>query len=581
MHIKDLIERQKNNDKVAIIYGNRDVSYRELHNKVLAASQNLLYEGMGHHVGLFIHNSVNYILGYFAISFTSKVIVPINPGIKAMELKCTIEYCELRTIVSDSVNIGLLRKNLEEYKYKIRVFNIETMTCEYFGGQAVLPVSGDNETEDIALMLHTSGSLSSPKRVMLTNTNLISCAESIIESLDITEEDRTLIALPLFLASANTSQMLTHIYLGASIVIMDALFTAGYFFKLVEKHKVTNFTGVPTMMTLLADNKNSKGHDISSLRFICFGGAPTPVHVIKQLIMSFPQTAFIHMYGQTEASTRISHLLPDFQLSKISSVGKPIPGVQLRLVNEAGNDVAEDEVGEVAIKGRNVMKGYFKRDELTKQTIKNGWLYTGDLGRYDAEGFLYIVGRKKNVIIKGGMNIYPEEIEEILKSYPAIKEACVSAEKHDLFGEVPVARVVLNDSAGAADEEEIKRFCLENMSSYKIPERITVVSELPTTETGKMIRFYGGRGIMEQNIDMSLKEIIVKYCIGGITCDDINEDTDLINDLGFDSISILRFLAETQNTFDIEIEDEYLSLEMLGRYGNIKEAVLTRIKCTG
>lgn len=493
MLIKELLERQKNNDGTAIICGSSNISYKEMYNEALIVAQNLLYEDMGQNIGLFICNSINYIIGYFSISYTNRVIVPINSGVKAIELKSTIEYCELRTIVTDSTNIGLLRRHLKEYKYKIRAFNIDTMTYEYFGGYDLLPLSEDSDAEGVALMLHTSGSLSSPKRVMLTHMNLISCAESIIESLNITKDDRTLIALPLYLASANTSQMLTHIYLGASIVIMDTLFTAGYFFKLVEKHKITNFTGVPTMMTLLIDNKNSKGYDISSLRFICFGGAPTPVHIVKHLIMCFPQTAFIHMYGQTEASTRISHLLPNQQLAKAGSVGRAIPGVHLKLVNEAGNDVAQDEAGEVIVKGKNVMKGYFKRDELTKQTIKNGWLYTGDLGRYDAEGYLYIVGRIKNVIIKGGMNIYPEEIEEILKGHPAIKEACVCAKEHELLGEVPVARVVLRDNAGAVNEVKLLRFCLGNMSSHKIPEKIVIVNELPTTETGKLIRPYGGK----------------------------------------------------------------------------------------
>jgi long-chain acyl-CoA synthetase len=489
MVVKELLERQKENHKTAIICGSKSISYAQLHNKAYMASKELISGCMDHYsIGLFIHNSINYITAYFSVSYSEKVIVPISTRIKADELKSTVEYCELRTIVSDSANIELLRKYFECCEYEIRVFNIDTTAFEYMGGDAALPVCGSGELEDVALMLHTSGSLSSPKRVMLTHVNLISCVEAIIRSLNITPDDRTLIALPLFLASANTSQMLVHIYLGASIVIMDALFTAEYFFKLVEKHQITNFTGVPFMMLSLIDNKNSKQRDISSLRFICFGGAPTPAAKIYQLVTAFPGIGFVHMYGQTEAATRITHLLPEDQLGKTGSVGKAIPGMQLRLVNEAGNDAAQGEVGEVIVKGKNVMKGYYKRKEQTRQTLVNGWLYTGDLGRFDRDGFLYIVGRRKNVIIKGGMNIYPEEIEELLMQHPAVKEVCVSGEEHELLGEAPVAKIVLKDNAGRINEEMLMRYCLGAMSSFKIPERIQIVAELPKTDSGKLIR---------------------------------------------------------------------------------------------
>jgi long-chain acyl-CoA synthetase len=490
MCIKDMLENQKKNDNTALIYANEYISYRELYDTVHIVSHELASQCEGYRsIGLFIHNSINYIAAYFSISFTGHVIVPINSRIKANELESTIHYCELGVIVTDTLNIDLLRKCLKDFPYLIKAFNMDTMSFESMGGNESIPVIEGCELDDVALMLHTSGSLSSPKRVMLTHHNLITCVEAIIESLEITRADRTLIALPLFLASANTSQMLAHIYLGASIVIMDALFTAGYFFKLVERHGVTNFTGVPYMMQLLADNKNTKAQDISSLRFICFGGAPTPVEKIRKLIASFSGVDFIHMYGQTEASTRISHLLPDRMIEKAGSVGKPLPGMEWKLVNEEGSDVGMGEVGELLVKGGNIMKGYYKRNEQTLTTLMDGWLHTGDLGRFDEEGFLYIVGRMRNVIIKGGMNIYPEEIEEILCSHPAVKEACVTGEKDDLLGEVPVAKVVLKDPSINIRVEELMRFCVEKLSSFKVPARIQMAAELPRTETGKIKRF--------------------------------------------------------------------------------------------
>lgn len=513
MLIKDLLIRQKHSAKAAVIYGNQIISYSGIYDRVIAVSTALGAECRDcRSIGLFINNSIEYIIGYFAISYIDKVIVPINTRLKGNELISTIEYCELGLIITDSKSISLLRKYLEGYSFKIYVFNISSMNYEFLGGSKCLLLNNgkevefkgltdielnkefkdnefdDKELENVALLLHTSGSLSAPKRVMLTHENLISCVESIIESLGLKENDRTLISLPLFLASANTSQFLAHFYLGASIIIMDALFTFGYFFKLVERQKVTNFTGVPYMMLLLLDDRNRRGYDISSLRFICFGGAPTPAGKIKELISTYPTVSFIHMYGQTEASTRVSHLLPQDSTTKTGSVGKPIPGMTWKLVDDDGNEVSAGQAGEVIVKGSNVMKGYFKRQEQTREALKNGWLYTGDLGRMDDEGFMYIIGRKKNVIIKGGMNIYPEEIEEVLMQHPAVKEVCVIGAEDESLGEVPEARVVLNENYKDLKGDELINYCCLNLSSYKVPQRIHFVDGLTKTQTGKIVR---------------------------------------------------------------------------------------------
>lgn len=490
MQIKDLLIRQKDNDKKAIIYGSHSITYNDLYKKVTSVTAYIENESKEfRNIGIFIHNSINYVISYFSITFLDKVIVPINPREKKNELTSTIEYCELGLIITDSNNADLIRKYLKDCTFPVKVFNIDTMNFEKIERELELPISYQNDDlKNVALLLHTSGSLSIPKRVMLTHENLISCVKSIIKSLELKTDDRTLIALPMFLASANTSQMLTHIYLGASIIIMDALFTPGYLLYMVEKHKVTNFTGVPYMVLLLIEYKKVKIYDISSLNFVCFGGAPTPEKKIEELINTFPEIKFIHMYGQTEASTRISHLLPSDSIRKVGSVGKPIPGVGLRIVDEHGIDVHAGEVGEVIVKGSNVMKGYYKRSEQTLQTIKDGWLYTGDMGKLDGEGFLYIVGRKKNIIIKGGMNIYPEEIEEVLLLHPYIKEACVFGESDEILGEIPIARVVLEEDAFDLSEDDIKKYCFKSLTSFKLPSRIVFVNKIIKTYSGKIKR---------------------------------------------------------------------------------------------
>lgn len=258
---------------------------------------------------------------------------------------------------------------------------------------------------------------------------------------------------------------------------------------MVERHKVTNFTGVPFMMFSIIENRNRKNYNISSLRFICFGGAPTPKGKIMELINEFPYIDFIHMYGQTETSTRISHLLPKDSKNKAGSIGKPIPGMEWRIVNPNGDDVPVGTEGEIIVNGKNVMKGYYRRDEETANVLKNGWLHTGDLAKFDKDGFAYITGRIKNKIIKGGMNIYPEEIEEYLILHPLVKESYVFGVDHPYYGEVLNAKIVLQRDCDVITEDELINFCCKGLPFYKVPDKIEVVTELPKTESGKLRRY--------------------------------------------------------------------------------------------
>jgi long-chain acyl-CoA synthetase len=291
------------------------------------------------------------------------------------------------------------------------------------------------------------------------------------------------------MASAITSQMLSHLYLGATIVIMHDIFLPNTFFSIVEAAKITNFTGVPPMILLMFEHRKRIHHDMSSLRFIGCCGSKIDSKNAKDFILSFPCIGFIIMYGQTEASTRITHLLPEDSLRKLGSAGTPIPGVKVKIINKNGAPVAQGEVGEIIVQGNNVMKGYYKRIEETNRTLVENWLYTGDLAYYDEEGYIYIVGRKKNVIISGGINIYPEEIEEVLMFNPAVKEVCIEGKKHNILGEVPIAKIVLHkEHIGFISENDIINYCFENISKYKIPTEVHFVDELNKTENGKVKR---------------------------------------------------------------------------------------------
>lgn len=496
MYIKNLLERQQDNVKIAITQGDRTLSYQEWYK----ISQNLAKEIGAHlksdnsNVAIFLPNSIDYAIAYFAITFNDKTIVPIGIQAKELEVCSTAKYCELDVFVSISSWASTLVEYFKDYEYRVEIFCIDN--SQWIVVNETMPVIDKTKAEPLtekstAIMLHTSGSTYLPKRVMLTHYSLIYNVESNIDSLKLTENDVCLISIPMFFGYCNTAQFLTHIYLGASMVIMTGIFYPKEFLKVVEKEKVTNYTGVPSNLLMLLQYKYSDKYDFSSLRYICFGGGVMPIEGLKELITRFPSIGFVQTYGQTEASPRLTANLPEFSLLKIGSVGTPIKDVKIRVVDETNKDCVTNQVGEIIANGPNVMKGYYKNEEATKETIVDGWLHTGDLGYLDEDDFLYIVGRKKNIIISGGINIYPEEIEEVLLMNPNVKDVLVYGESDYLLGEVPVAEVVYADDA---EEVDLTAYCMEKLAKYKVPTKFYIQEKLEKTYNGKIKRKYGNKG---------------------------------------------------------------------------------------
>lgn len=483
MLVKDIIEKNKSIEKTAVIYKDNHYTYGDIYNDCNAVIQALpLTYG---NIAIFLPNSYEYVVAFFSIAYTEKIAVPISVTSSTSELITTLNYCDISLVLTNSIWFELLRKSTEDSGINVDVYLIDKKEVVKSNGlmkQNQTPMFVDENS--IFLLVHTSGSLSHPKRVMLSHRNLISNANSIIESLKLSHEDVSIIALPLFLISAITSQMIAHLLLGATIVILELPFMANDFFNECKKHTVTNFTCVPATLNLLS-LRNPILNNLSQLRKICFGGAPTPKQRIAELIEKFPNINFIHMYGQTEASARLTHLLSDDFSQKIGSVGKPIPNVELKIIN---NHVAVCEpmtVGEICAKGNNIMMGYYKDIESTNQSLIDGWLHTGDLGYCDNDGFYYITGRKKNVIISGGINIYPEEIEEVLLLHENITDALVYGINDSLLGEVVGAKIVLIKDI---QELDVIKYCAKLLSPHKVPKKITFCNQIDKTPTGKIKR---------------------------------------------------------------------------------------------
>lgn len=494
MLISELLSRQKNNNKIAIKYRNKEISYCELYRKSETLSSSIInhINIENNNVAIFLPNSIDYVIAYFAITISKNVIVPIGVQSKPTEIINTIDYCEIDLIVTSYAYREIVCKCLEKYSFTVAVLFVEDGTIEKFNidksqkSKSNSIVDGD-DSDMVVIMLHTSGTTSKPKRVMLTHKNLICNIESNIASLNLSAEDITLISMPMHFGYCNTAQLLTHIYLGASIIILDGVFWPKHFFEIIQKEKVTNFTGVPSMLLMLLDFRYANSYDITCLRYICFGGGNMPVDKLKLLIEKFKTVGFIQTYGQTEASPRLTALLPEDSVTKIGSVGKPIPNVSLKIHNDSGEEVDSNVIGEIVAEGPNIMKGYYKQPKITEETLRFGCLHTGDLGYFDDDGFLYLSGRKKNMMISGGINIYPEEIEEVLMGHIAVSECCVIAEEHSLLGEVPVAKIVLKDSAYSGND--FRNYLHKYLSDYKIPIRFDFVDILPKTYNGKIRRF--------------------------------------------------------------------------------------------
>ena len=492
MLITDIIERQKDNEKTVIKFRDNAITYKELYLFSISTAKKIssLF-GSTLNVVTFLPNSIDYAKAYFSILFAKKVIVPIGLQSKNIEILSTIEYCEADLVIANNESYQYLKETLQNYKYKIAILRIDTGEVEYLNedksaiekSDAIVNNGPDN---DVAIMLHTSGTTSMPKRVMLTHHSLLFNVRSNIESLKLTENDKVLISMPMHFGYCNTAQFLTHLYLGASMVIYDGMFLPDKFFSYIQDEKITNFTGVPTMLIMLEMFNGIDKYDISSLRYICFGGGRMPVGILQKLIEKYPTIGFVQTYGQTEASPRVTALLPEDSLRKIGSVGLAIPNETVRVVDDNMNEVGANVTGEIIVQGENIMKGYYKRDEITESVLVDNWLKTGDLGHKDEEGYLYITGRKKNMLISGGINIYPEEIEEILIQHPNIKDVYVYGEEDKFLGEVPVAKIILNSPD---EKDDFYKYCSSRMADYKIPLRFYVVDEIGKTYNGKVKRY--------------------------------------------------------------------------------------------
>lgn len=484
--VADILYQQSrsNPEKVAVISHSMSYTYDSLYKFVCHFSKKIKAMNVeSKNVGIMIPRSLNYIVSYFALAVLGKVIVPIDPDLTVAEVKGTLEYCDIDTVICNQHAYPKLKEIeginsivVSEGDYHIRQ---DFINDDYFHSDKKV------NYDDTYLMLHTSGSTFAPKRVMLSHKNVIENAKAHALHMDLTGEDRVLIALPMHFGYCNTAQMITHFLLGGTVILLDGLFSPQRFYSFIETYKVTVFTAVPTMLMQLLDYDHSDKYDFSSLRQITFGGAPMPSVIIGELRKKLRSVKFCQTYGLTEAGPRISAVRPSESGIDDQSVGTAIPGVKIKIVNENYEEVPSFSIGEIIVQSPGVMNGYYKRIEETNQAIANGYLHTGDLGYMNDSGDLFIVGRIKNIIIRGGINIYPEEIESYFLQHAAVKEIIVYGKENRELGETVHAKIVKKDASLTV--EELISFAKKGLAKYKIPA-IEFVDSLPYTYNKKIKR---------------------------------------------------------------------------------------------
>jgi long-chain acyl-CoA synthetase len=342
----------------------------------------------------------------------------------------------------------------------------------------------DREDRDTAVILYTSGTTGTPKGAELTHSNLLCNTRVVVGLAQLTQDDVVLGALPLFHSFGQTCGLNATMAAGGTVSMIPR-FDPGKALGMIERDRVTVFQGVPTMYTAMLHHPENESFDVSSLRLCMSGGSAMPVEVLKGFEDAFG-CKVLEGYGLSETSPVASFNHPDRE-RKPGSIGTPVEDLAMKVVDEDGNEVDQGEVGEIVIKGHNVMKGYWNRPDATEEAIKDGWFHTGDMGTVDEDGYFSIVDRKKELIIRGGYNVYPREIEEVLYEHPAVRECAVIGVPDDKMGEEVGAAVVLKEGQDI-DEAALKDFVKAEVAGYKYPRRIWFVDELPKTATGKILK---------------------------------------------------------------------------------------------
>ncbi len=484
--LKETVE--KFGDKPFIFFKDEAITFAEMEKRVNKFTNALLRLGVqkGDHIGVVLPNCPEYAVAYLAIYKIGLTIVPVDAWLKEEELLGVLSHAEIKFLIIETLTESLLEK------LKEKVPSLEKVICrqetpntlswkEVAEKESDRLAPGEIKEEDISTIFYSSGTTGVPKGIVWNYRHLDAGSRAMKHFCDMSERDVDICPMPLSHAGG-TVPLFVHLVYGGSMVLMEK-FQPLEFLKNVQKYKVTWSNIVPSMFAAIVQLKDFEKYDLSSIRFFASFGAPGSPELLERFHRQCPQGEVWSGYGLME--TAPPNTVPPIGKAKRGSVGMAAPWIELKIFDENEQEVKTGEVGEVVIKGWVVMNGYYKNPKLTAEVIKDGWFHTGDLGKLDEEGYLYIVGRKKEVIIVGGLNVYAVEVEDIISQHPKVSEVAVIGIPDRMHGEV-VKAFIIPKPGEKLSIQEILDFCRPHLSRFKVPRTVEFRDSFPRTPVGKI-----------------------------------------------------------------------------------------------
>jgi long-chain acyl-CoA synthetase len=482
MNAFDYFFEQTSKLEKKFLVGKEEISFSQLYNSSLNLANRLEKDlGQKKHVILLSANNLFFLTSYLAIIKSGNICIPLDPSIEKDNFVYINELTNPVLIFLSKDNQKRLDLDADKCIFPDTLINI-------------LPETGkltdkEFDSESSAEIIFTSGSTGKPKGVVISHKNLIANTESIVKYLQLSQNDRMLVVLP-FYYCYGLSLLHTHLRAGGSVVLNNSFIFLGNVIRDLKEYKCTGVAGVPSHFQILLRKSDSfRKTAFPDLKYVTQAGGKLAPIFIDEFRESFPEVKFFVMYGQTEATARLSYLPPELYEKKKGSMGKGIPGVELKVINENGDKIKPGEIGEVIARGDNIMTGYFADEEGTSNALRNGWLYTGDLGTIDNDGYIYLTARKKEIIKVRGKRISPKEVEAVILEITDVIDCSVEGIDDEIEGEMLKATIVIRkDAKDRVNAESIKEHCSRHLALYKIPHLYELKEELTISATGKKIK---------------------------------------------------------------------------------------------
>jgi acyl-CoA synthetase (AMP-forming)/AMP-acid ligase II len=481
--------------KTCVFYDGKEYTYEELRSMSSKVTNTLHDLGIkkGETVGILLKNSVEYIASYYGCLMAGAITVPIKTDITSKELKTLASMSGIKVLFTEKRYHKYIRNMNEIHSFiskdqtdqgdvmgkLINFKEILSKKEENIGDKRIVP-------DDIASIIFTSGSTGSPKGVTLSHFNIVENTKSIIQYLNLCPVDRIMVILPFYYVYGK-SLLNTHIAVGGSLIIENSYIYPNTVLEKMHSAGATGFAGVPSTFTILLNRSSIGKYAFPSLRYITQAGGPMPPSVIKRVAEVFPGKDIFIMYGATEASARLTYLHPSKLLEKLGSIGKAIPGVRVEIKREDGSVTNEREIGEIVAFGGNIMKGYWNDPEATSNALRGGGYHTGDLAYRDEDGYIFLVGRKDDVMKIAGHKVSTREVEDLIYEIPEVHEAVVVGVPDDILGKRSDAFVV-KKKGSSLTEKDILDYCRQKVPAYMVPSFVRFIDNIPKNESGKYIK---------------------------------------------------------------------------------------------